>query len=114
MVQMAQPLESVSSEPCPMSPEVRFDPAGTSSLGDLLVLMRELYAIVHIPFEEEAARDALVPLLSEDAIGRAWLIHVGGATVGYVVVTFGWSLEFHGKDALVDELYVREAWRHQG
>jgi len=33
---------------------------------------------------------------------------------GYLVLTFGYSLEFHGRDALVDELYVREAYRGRG
>lgn len=34
--------------------------------------------------------------------------------VGYVVLTFSYSLEFHGRDAYVDEIYVREAHRGRG
>jgi GNAT superfamily N-acetyltransferase len=94
--------------------EVRFDPASTSSLGDLLALMREFYAVESLPFDEETAKGALVPLLSDDAIGRAWLMRLGGAKVGYAVLTLGWSLEFRGRTAFVDELYVREAYRRQG
>ena len=71
--------------------EVRFDPASTSSLGDLLALMREFYAVESLPFDEETAKGALVPLLSDDAIGRAWLMRLGGAKVGYAVLTLGWS-----------------------
>jgi ribosomal protein S18 acetylase RimI-like enzyme len=37
-----------------------------------------------------------------------------GEPVGYLVLTFGFSLEFHGRDALVDELYVRDAHRGRG
>lgn len=32
-------------------------------------------------------------------------------TAGYVVVAFGYSLEFHGRDAFVDELFLRPAFR---
>ena len=39
---------------------------------------------------------------------------MGAAVAGYLVVCFGWSLEFQGRDAFVDELYVREAFRGQG
>lgn len=33
---------------------------------------------------------------------------------GYIVLTFGFSLEFHGRDAFVDELYVRNGYRGHG
>lgn len=33
---------------------------------------------------------------------------------GYIVLTFGFSLEYHGRDALVDEIYLRERFRGQG
>jgi ribosomal protein S18 acetylase RimI-like enzyme len=34
--------------------------------------------------------------------------------VGYVVLTFGYSLEFLGRDAFIDELYLREYYRGRG
>jgi GNAT superfamily N-acetyltransferase len=37
-----------------------------------------------------------------------------GAAAGYVVLTFGYSLEFNGHDAFVDELYVEEGHRGKG
>jgi ribosomal protein S18 acetylase RimI-like enzyme len=42
------------------------------------------------------------------------LIRVNDATAGYLVLTFGFSLEFGGRDALIDELYVRENFRGRG
>jgi ribosomal protein S18 acetylase RimI-like enzyme len=38
----------------------------------------------------------------------------GGPPVGYLVLGFGYSLEFLGRDAFVDELYVDEAHRGGG
>jgi ribosomal protein S18 acetylase RimI-like enzyme len=34
--------------------------------------------------------------------------------VGYVVLTYGFSLESHGRDALIDEIYLMPDYRRQG
>jgi ribosomal protein S18 acetylase RimI-like enzyme len=34
--------------------------------------------------------------------------------VGYIVLTIGFSFEFHGHDAFIDELYVDAAYRRRG
>ena len=83
--------------------------------GDTLIpMMREFYAIDAYPFDEGAARTALEGLLRDPALGRVWLIHDGAEAIGYVVLTFGYSLEFHGRDAFVDELFVRPSHRQRG
>lgn len=38
----------------------------------------------------------------------------GGDVAGYIVLTLGFSLEYHGRDALIDEIYVREDYRGRG
>jgi ribosomal protein S18 acetylase RimI-like enzyme len=37
-----------------------------------------------------------------------------GELAGYVVAAFGFSLEYQGRDAFVDELYVQPAHRGRG
>jgi ribosomal protein S18 acetylase RimI-like enzyme len=91
-----------------------FRPAAASDEATLLELMREFYAHERLAFEPGAARAALRGLLEDAARGRVLLIEPGGAVAGYVAVCFGWSLEFQGRDAFVDELYVREAFRGRG
>ncbi|MFP4044654.1 MAG: N-acetyltransferase family protein [Rhodosalinus sp.] len=59
-------------------------------------------------------RAALAPLLEGSPHGAVYLIGPRGAPIGYLVVTFGWSVEFGGLDANVDELYVRRAVRGRG
>ncbi|HJR05746.1 MAG TPA: GNAT family N-acetyltransferase [Pyrinomonadaceae bacterium] len=82
---------------------------------DLLVeLMREFYAFEHLAFDEAAARSALEKILNERAFGVVHLIRVGVETAGYLVVTFGFSLEFHGRDAFVDEIFLRDNFRGRG
>ena len=91
-----------------------FRPATTADEPTLLELMREFYQEGRIPFDERAAQAALRGVLADPAHGRALLIEVEDAVAGYLVVCFGWSLEFHGRDAFLDELYLRERFRGQG
>ncbi len=55
------------------------------------------------------ARGALEVLVGDETLGRVWVICAAGAAIGYVVLTLGYSLEYGGRDACIDELYVREA-----
>ena len=80
----------------------------------LLVLMREFYAHEGIAFDETIARRALLGILHNEAYGRVFLIELGEELAGYCVLTLGYSLEFRGVDAIVDELYLREAYRGRG
>jgi ribosomal protein S18 acetylase RimI-like enzyme len=87
----------------------------TPSDADLLVpLLREFYAYDHIAFDEPEARRALAQLLGDARLGRVYLIGVGDELVGYLVLTFGFSLEFKGRDAFVDELFLGAEFRGRG
>ncbi|MEJ7618242.1 MAG: GNAT family N-acetyltransferase [Pyrinomonadaceae bacterium] len=94
--------------------EPTFRQADASHADLLIELMREFYLIEHLPFDESVARRALPHILDHRAHGLIFLIELAEKVAGYVVLTFGFSLEFHGRDALVDELYVRESFRGQG
>ena len=91
-----------------------FRPATLADEPVLLELMREFYLHESMAFAEAAARAALRGVLDDPSHGRAVLIEPGGAVAGYLVVCFGWSLEFQGRDAFVDELYLRDRFRGQG
>lgn len=91
-----------------------FTLAGPSHAGLVIEMMEELYAVEHLRFDEAPARRALERLLGDRSLGRVYLIGPQGEAAGYVVLTFGFSLEFHGRDALVDELYVRQGHRSRG
>lgn len=95
-------------------PKHVFTPADASDAEELIVLMREFYAFEHIAFDEGAARRALAQILHDRRFGVVHLIRAGAETAGYLVLTFGFSLEFQGRDAFVDELYLREPFRGRG
>jgi GNAT superfamily N-acetyltransferase len=92
----------------------QFLPAGPGDEGRILALMEEFYALERLPWDERIARRALRELLGNPALGRVLRIDEEGAAAGYAVLTFGFSLEFRGRNALVDELFVREPHRGRG
>lgn len=53
-------------------------------------------------------------LLDNPEYGLTWLIEVDGAVAGYMVICFGYSLEFGGRDAFLDDLYLYESYRGKG
>jgi ribosomal protein S18 acetylase RimI-like enzyme len=82
---------------------------------DLLVeFMQEFYEAEHLAFDDQVARTALQKILSDDSLGRIWLIQLDSIPIGYVVLTLGFSLEFHGRDAFIDEIYIRAQYQGRG
>jgi GNAT superfamily N-acetyltransferase len=94
--------------------EIEFRVANRTDIGWLLQAMREFYAIDEYPFDEEIARAALGKFIDDSRLGYLWLIECEAQTIGYVVLTFSYSLEFHGRDAFVDELFITAPYRGQG
>jgi ribosomal protein S18 acetylase RimI-like enzyme len=90
-----------------------------ATLQDEAVLLRMMRHLAEqepgkIQFNEPAVRVTFRRFLSLPAFGRVWLLCEGDKPVGYVVLTLGFSFEFHGHDAFVDELYIDAAYRRRG
>jgi ribosomal protein S18 acetylase RimI-like enzyme len=92
----------------------RFRLAVESDADVLLAFMREYYAFDGHGFDADKARIALTALFRDSHLGLAWLILDGDVPFGYIVLCFGYSLEWLGRDAFVDELYLREDYRGRG
>jgi ribosomal protein S18 acetylase RimI-like enzyme len=67
-----------------------------------------------LPFDVVAVRSAWMQFLTDPGFGKAWLIDVYNKSVGYVILTLGFSFEYHGREAFIDELYVEPDFRGQG
>lgn len=79
----------------------------------LLEMMREFYAQQEMRFDEPAASQAINRALANPDLAQIYLIFRGQELAGYFALTFCFSLEFHGRFALFDELYLREPFRRQ-
>ena len=97
-------------------PEVIFRLASLKDEPPLLRMMRNLAE--QEPgayfFNEPVVRNALRHFLANPDLGQAWIFYAGEIPVGYIVLTLGYSFEFHGRDAFIDELYVEPQFRRQG
>lgn len=56
----------------------------------------------------------MLPLLESDTHGGIWLARSGELMLGYVALCGGYSLEFGGRDAFVDDFFVIPEARAQG
>lgn len=65
-------------------------------------------------FREPLVGKALHFLLDHPERGRIWLLCVNEKPAGYIVLTLGFSFEYLGTDAFVDELYIAPEFRRRG
>jgi len=90
-------------------------PATPDDLPVLLELVAEYCVADDHVFDEQTVRAGLEPLLIDDTYGVIWVIDpdpLHRSADGYVVVTWGWSIEIGGLDVVLDEFYIRS--RKQG
>ena len=80
----------------------------------VLRLVADFHHEEGIEQDEVTRRAAVLPLLEGSPHGAIYLAGPLRAPIGYVVVTFGWSLEFGGMDGFVDEIYIRPGVRGRG
>lgn len=97
-------------------PELTIREATLQDQADLLRMMRLLAEQEpgKIQFDEVAALATIQRFLSLPAFGRVWLLSEGHSPVGYIVLTIGFSFEFHGHDGFIDELYIDANFRRRG
>jgi ribosomal protein S18 acetylase RimI-like enzyme len=93
---------------------ITFSPVDEASLERANALSSELYRHEGLPAQDAGRERALAELAAHAESGGAWLILADSAVAGYVVLTACYSLEFHGRFGLLDELYIEERWRGRG
>ncbi|WP_171211321.1 N-acetyltransferase [Ruegeria sp. HKCCA5426] len=88
--------------------------ARPEDLDRLVGLVTAFHSEEGIAQDADQTRNALAPLLEGIPHGCVYLIGPGRAPLGYIILTFGWSVEFGGMDGFVDEIYIRPAVRGRG
>ncbi|WP_280454482.1 GNAT family N-acetyltransferase [Nocardia brasiliensis] len=88
--------------------------ATAESVRLLVELSQEFYVAEGYPFDQRTVRSALHQLVDDGTHGQVWLIRAEGLVVGYATVTYGFSVEFGGRFALLDEFYIRPTARNGG
>ncbi len=83
--------------------------------GDKLLELLEMQFVDHqIEFSREILRTAIDAMLGNKNLGFFLLAELGEQAVGFAAISFAWTLEYGGKTAWLDELYVLPAYRERG
>jgi GNAT superfamily N-acetyltransferase len=88
--------------------------ATIADLAVLLELVRAFREHEKLPFEATIDCDVLRQILIDPLLGKVWLLLQTNEVIGYLVLTLGYSLEYRGRDAFIDELYICPSHRGQG
>ncbi len=80
----------------------------------LLPLVGSFHTEMGLATDRDQRAEGIAPLLAGSPHGAVWLIGPRRAPVGYIVLTFGWSVALGGLDAVVDEIFIRPAVRGRG
>ena len=86
----------------------------TLEISDIEVItqmMQDFYAIDNYPMDVEVAKKLFQEFISNEHLGKSWLIYTENEIVGYIILTFIFSFEYGGKIAFVDELFIKETAR---
>lgn len=79
----------------------------------ILPLMKAFNAIEEIEWDPSQGAPALHQLVSDRDLGCLGLLFRNEETIGYFVLTWGFDLEWYGRDAFLTELFLVEAVRDQ-
>jgi GNAT superfamily N-acetyltransferase len=90
--------------------------ATLADLESVLMLMRKMQEADPWtePFSETIVRANLAELLQNSAYGVVYLAFDSDQPVAYLVICFDYSLEYRGKGAWIDELFVDASQRGKG
>ncbi|MCU4190018.1 GNAT family N-acetyltransferase [Flavobacterium sp. HXWNR29] len=91
-----------------------FKPLEIIDISTITQMMQDFYAIDNYPIDVEVAKNLFQEFISNEHLGKSWLIYTENEIVGYIILTFIFSFEYGGKIAFVDELFIKETARGKG
>ena len=89
--------------------------ASSDDVAAISTMIKALHEHESVSMREDARCAAIADLISKPEQGRILLIkNDEGQLTGYVILAFGFSIEFGGRDAYIDELFVIVSCRGRG
>ena len=88
--------------------------AGGNDVELILPLVEAFCEHFHYPFVREEKRAQLAEFVATPALGRLLAIRCRGSLIGYALIAFSFGLEFGGRLAFIDELWVMPSARCDG
>lgn len=94
--------------------ELKFIEIESNDKQTVAEMMADFNAIDNYPFDRKKCLENLDILIQNKHLGRIWMIQADNALAGYIVLTFGFSFEYKGCMAMIDEFYIIENCRNLG
>lgn len=94
--------------------EIEFKTYTDEDKSDILEMMTSFNKIDGYDFDLSIGEKNLSDFTSNEMLGRLYLIRYKENNVGYLVLSFGFSFEYKGRDAFIDEFYIKQEYRNQG
>ena len=91
-----------------------FKPLEIADIEIITQMMQDFYAIDNYPMDVEVTKTLFQEFISNEHLGKSWMIYSENEIVGYIILTFIFSFEYGGKIAFVDELFIKETARGKG
>lgn len=88
--------------------------ADTNDIPLLIGMIKSFYEEDHHDYQEKKIQKALQEFIGKKEHGIIYLIEYENKVVGYFILTFGWSLEYFGRDLFIDEIFIKEPFRGRG
>jgi len=86
--------------------------SATKDLDTLIPMVEAYHLFEGINKTNEDRSKAVLPLLQAGSpYGYVYLIQVEQETIGYIALCYGYSIEFGGRDAFIDEFFITENMR---
>lgn len=88
--------------------------ANQQHIDELLSLSEQFYGFFNYKFNHDKHQATITHFLSNEHFGSLWLIQTDNQYVGYLALTYGFTFEFGGRDAFVDELFIVPKYQNKG
>jgi len=77
-------------------------------------LIAEFYGISLKDPLAKKLNSCLNEILNNPKYGSVFIIKSSMQIIGYIILTFGYSLEYGGRDAFIDEFFIKPEYRNKG
>ena len=93
---------------------ITFKPLQFSEVDIVVKMMQEFYGIDNYPIDIDISKNLFQEFISNENLGKCWLIYNYTEIIGYIIITYIFSFEYKGKLAFFEELFIHESARGKG
>lgn len=87
---------------------------GPDDAETLLTMVGQFHDEIGVETTVEDRVASVLPILEGTPLAVAYMFGPKNAPVGYLIMSFGWSLELGGMDGFLDEIWIRPNVRKRG